>query len=234
MPSHADPIRSDVRLKTNHAEDKNAASPAASSAPLVCGDTVDLPHATLPIIGSNRPHRHGVWSAVLAISILLFFSTDNIIFCSAHALDSATSSLHSVQHFARASGQALLEVFQVYPPVLTVIPEGVLEITDGSSNASVEVIPSRKPTCQETLVVHSFAAYNAPYAVPYNPPSCSFNRVTWNLTVTAAGRQFDRLGTVSFGDIELFRTSTAEPTQNGIVWTYLKVHTCKAVNIGQD
>lgn len=223
MPSQADPTRSNLQHETNHAEDKKTAPSADLSAPLVCGDSADLPQATLPIIGSIRPHRHGMWSAVLAISILFFFSADNIIPCSAHVLDSAANSLHFVQHFARASGQALLEVFQVYPPVLTLTPEGVLEITDGSSNASVEVITSRKPTCQETIVVHSFRSYNAPYAVPYSPPSCAFNRVTWNLTVTAAGRQYDRLGTVSFGDIELFRTSTAEPTQNGIEWTYLKV-----------
>lgn len=223
MPRHVDPIRSDARLQTNHAENKKPAPTADSGTPLACGDSVDLPRATLPIIGFIRPQRHGVWSAIIAISILLFFSTDSIALCSARVLDSAASSLHFVQHVARAGSQAVLEVFQVYPPVLTVTPEGVLEITDGSSNASVEVIPSRKPTCQETLVVHSFRSYNAPYAVPYNPPSCSFNRVTWNLTVTAAGRQFDRLGSVSFGDIELFRTSTAEPTQNGIEWTYLKV-----------
>ena len=43
-----------------------------------------------------------------------------------------------------------------------------------------------------------------------------------NLTVTSLGRQFDRLGLMYLGDIEVFRTSTAEPTANGIVWTYIK------------
>ena len=43
-----------------------------------------------------------------------------------------------------------------------------------------------------------------------------------NFTVTSKGRQFDRLGIMYLGDIEVFRTSTAEPTQNGIVWTYVK------------
>lgn len=223
MPRHADPIRPNARLQTDQPENKKPAPTADSGTPISCGGSVDQPRARLPIIGFIRPQRHGVWSAIIAISVLLFFSTDSIVPCSAQVLDSAATSLHLVQHFARAGSQAVLEVFQVYPPVLTVTPEGVLEITDGSSNASVEVIPSRKPTCQETLVVHSFRAYNAPYAVPYSPPSCPFNRVTWNLTVTAAGRQYDRLGSVSFGDIELFRTSTAEPTQNGIEWTYLKV-----------
>jgi hypothetical protein len=31
------------------------------------------------------------------------------------------------------------------------------------------------------------------------------------------------LGIVYIEDIEVFRTSTAEPTKNGIEWTYLKV-----------
>lgn len=43
-----------------------------------------------------------------------------------------------------------------------------------------------------------------------------------NFTVTSKGRQFDRLGLMYLGDIEVFRTSTAEPTSNGIVWTYIK------------
>lgn len=47
--------------------------------------------------------------------------------------------------------------------------------------------------------------------------------MTWNLTVVSAGRQFDRLGIVYLGDIEILRTSTAEPTMTGIEWTYLKV-----------
>ena len=43
-----------------------------------------------------------------------------------------------------------------------------------------------------------------------------------NFTVTSAGRQFDRLGIMYLGDIEVFRTSTAEPTATGIIWTYTK------------
>lgn len=56
----------------------------------------------------------------------------------------------------------------------------------------------------------------------YQPPDCDFNRVTFNFTVTSSGRQFDRLALMYFGDVEILRTSTAEPTQYGIVWTYVK------------
>ena len=43
-----------------------------------------------------------------------------------------------------------------------------------------------------------------------------------NLTVTTKGRQFDRLGIMYLGDIEVFRTSTSEPVPQGIIWTYVK------------
>ena len=96
-----------------------------------------------------------------------------------------------------------LEVFQVYkpPPVLT----------------------SDDNTCSQLLMQHVFAySYGMPFVASYAPPSCPFNTVTINLTVTSAGRQFDRLALMYLGDVEVFRTSTAEPTTTGIVWTYTK------------
>jgi hypothetical protein len=43
-----------------------------------------------------------------------------------------------------------------------------------------------------------------------------------NFTVTSQGKQYDRLALMYFGDTEVWRTSTAEPTTNGIEWTYIK------------
>lgn len=43
-----------------------------------------------------------------------------------------------------------------------------------------------------------------------------------NFTVISRGRQYDRLALMYFGDTEVWRTSTAEPTTNGIEWTYVK------------
>ncbi|KAK4901592.1 hypothetical protein LTR27_001364 [Elasticomyces elasticus] len=128
-----------------------------------------------------------------------------------------------VEQLAKRAISPLLEVFQVYPPVLTVTPGGVLEITDGSSNGTVDVVDPQRPSCQQLLVNHSFAAsYGHPFVGDYTPPPCIFNRVSWNLSVTSAGKQFDRLGIVYLGDNEVLRTSTAEPTISGIQWTYLK------------
>jgi hypothetical protein len=103
-----------------------------------------------------------------------------------------------------ANGTVPLDVFQVYklPPQL----------------------PTRNDqACSVLLMQHVFAfSYGIPFVSSYTPPPCSFNSITINLTVTSAGRQFDRLALMYLGDIEVFRTSTAEPTANGIVWTYTK------------
>lgn len=94
----------------------------------------------------------------------------------------------------------LLQCLQVSPPVLT-----------------------PKTTCEQTLMVHEFAfSYGIPFVGTYTPPECDFNRVTINFTVTSAGRQFDRLALMYLNDTEVWRTSTAEPTQTGIIWSYVK------------
>lgn len=127
--------------------------------------------------------------------------------------------------YAVAAVSPLLRVIQVYPPVLTAFPNGTEVLSDGSQDYDEQTIHSNSSNCvtQQTLLVHEFAnSYSNPFVGPYSPPVCDFNRVTFNLTVTAAGRQFDRLGAIYLGDIEIWRTSTAEPTSTGIVWTYLK------------
>ena len=56
----------------------------------------------------------------------------------------------------------------------------------------------------------------------YEPPSCEFDTVRINFTVSSRGVQYDRLALMYLGDTEVFRTSTAEPTSTGIEWTYVK------------
>ena len=163
-------------------------------------------------------------SAALAFLILLLLST-NYLDSKFHIQFAVPKCIfRCLTHPGRAIASSFLEVFQAYPPVLTVSSDGSLELTDGSSNATVRLVDSDRPTCQETLAVHSFGfSYGKPFVGRYTAPKCTFNRVTWNLTVASAGRQFDRLAIVYLGDIEVFRTSTAEPTSDGIEWTYLKV-----------
>ncbi|EAW11145.1 uncharacterized protein ACLA_088340 [Aspergillus clavatus NRRL 1] len=99
----------------------------------------------------------------------------------------------------------VLDVFQVYQPVATY----------GRENSACE---------HEILLMdHVFASsYGKPFVGYYEPPQCDFDTVRINITVTSRGRQYDRLAIMYLGDAEVFRTSTAEPTSNGIVWTYIK------------
>ncbi|KAI3005587.1 hypothetical protein CBS147346_4253 [Aspergillus niger] len=100
--------------------------------------------------------------------------------------------------------RAVLEVFEVYQPV----PTG-----HGSVGCNEAIL----------LMDHVFGySYGEPYVGIYEPPNCTFDTVRLNLTVTSKGTQYDRLALMYLGDTEVFRTSTAEPTTNGIIWTYIK------------
>ncbi|KAI0882610.1 uncharacterized protein GGS22DRAFT_46922 [Annulohypoxylon maeteangense] len=99
--------------------------------------------------------------------------------------------------------QSTLEVFQASPP-----PRSTLDA----------------PACRHVLFEHDFGnSYGAPYVGPYTPPEgCNFTTTIFNLSVVSSGRQFDRLATLWLGDIEVWRTSTAMPTQSGIHWSFQK------------
>ncbi|KAG9246279.1 peptide N-acetyl-beta-D-glucosaminyl asparaginase amidase A-domain-containing protein [Calycina marina] len=115
--------------------------------------------------------------------------------------DLVKNAVSSTTTSAISSATPLLQNFAVYPPVTTPADDD----------------------CTVLLMDYHFAySYGAPYVGTYTPPNCKFNRVSMNFTVTSSGRQFDRLALMYFNDTEVWRTSTAEPTTNGIVWTYVK------------
>ncbi|OJJ36754.1 hypothetical protein ASPWEDRAFT_26209 [Aspergillus wentii DTO 134E9] len=121
------------------------------------------------------------------------------------ALSAARLSGISHQQSQVSNANSLVDVFQVYQP----IPNKA----NGSIGCNRDVL----------LMDHVFGySYGKPFIGIYEPPDCDFDTVRINLTVTSRGRQFDRLASMYLGDTEVFRTSTAEPTTNGIVWTYIK------------
>ncbi|RXW20750.1 hypothetical protein EST38_g5118 [Candolleomyces aberdarensis] len=71
-------------------------------------------------------------------------------------------------------------------------------------------------------------SYGISEIVPYTPPlDCgepgSWAAVTLNFTVTSNGTQYDRLAIFTFQNVEIWRSSTPEPTRgDGIIWTYIK------------
>ena len=110
----------------------------------------------------------------------------------------------------RQSPATTLVDFQVYEPVLT------------PSGTSDQYGCIYTQTLMDYVFSNSYGApfvgRSSPYKSPgevrlitvlrvgeYTPPPCEFNRVTMNLTVSSKGRQFDRLGIMYLGDIEVFR-----------------------------
>ncbi|KAJ5894392.1 hypothetical protein N7495_006083 [Penicillium taxi] len=97
------------------------------------------------------------------------------------------------------------EVFEVYQPVSFT--------SHGAKGCNRDVL----------LMNHTFGySYGVPYVGTYEPPTCEFDTVRINVTVSCRGVQYDRLAIMYLGDIEVFRTSTAEPTKTGIEYTYIK------------
>ncbi|GAA5892526.1 hypothetical protein JCM6882_005639 [Rhodosporidiobolus microsporus] len=90
------------------------------------------------------------------------------------------------------------------------------------------LVPVGAKKCEVELLRHDFAfSYYEPALASYYPPEGCGKPEDWaavvlNLTVTSNGTQFDRLASLSLGNVEIWRTSTAEPTRNGIIWTYEK------------
>ncbi|EPQ58116.1 hypothetical protein GLOTRDRAFT_136892 [Gloeophyllum trabeum ATCC 11539] len=89
-------------------------------------------------------------------------------------------------------------------------------------------LPADANQCTIEILTHTFGnSYGQPAIVQYTPPTDCGEVGTWagislNFTVTSNGTQYDRLGVFTFQNVEIWRTSTPEPTTDGIIWTYLK------------
>lgn len=101
-------------------------------------------------------------------------------------------------------------------------PDGFLEVVQAAT-------PPRKSfdgySYKQAVFQHDFAnSYGTPFIGQYYPPptNYSFTTTIFNLSVVSKGRQYDRLAQLFFDDLELWRTSTAMPTENGIYWSFQK------------
>lgn len=87
--------------------------------------------------------------------------------------------------------------------------------------------PVAKPhakTCRVTVAEAQFKDFT-PYKGSYAPPKgCGgrWSKVVLRLDGKVKGRQYDRLGYLRMGGIEVFRTSTPEPSPDGITWSVEK------------
>ncbi|WP_369777140.1 peptide-N4-asparagine amidase [Streptomyces sp. R33] len=80
-------------------------------------------------------------------------------------------------------------------------------------------------SCEVTVAEAQFRDYT-PYLGNYTPPAAcgsgAWAKVVLRLDGKVKGRQYDRLGHLSLGGIEILRTSTPEPSPDGITWSVEK------------
>ncbi|MCW8379879.1 peptide-N4-asparagine amidase [Streptomyces justiciae] len=90
--------------------------------------------------------------------------------------------------------------------------------------AAPPVTKSSGKSCQVTLAEAQFRDFT-PYKGSYTPPDgCGdrWSKVVLRMDGKVKGRQYDRLGYLRVGGIEIFRTSTPEPSPDGIEWSVEK------------
>ncbi|WP_338684111.1 peptide-N4-asparagine amidase A [Streptomyces acidiscabies] len=110
-------------------------------------------------------------------------------------------------------------------PTTTVPPEFGTDYHDPVTAAPPIRTPHTK-SCSVTIAQAQFKDFT-PYTGTYTPPNgCgvpgSWSKAVLRLDGNVKGRQFDRLGYLDIGGVQMLRTSTPEPSQDGIDWSVEK------------
>ncbi|MFK4066986.1 peptide-N4-asparagine amidase [Streptomyces sp. NPDC029674] len=100
--------------------------------------------------------------------------------------------------------------------------------------------PIPKPhtkSCEVTVAEAQFKDFT-PYEGDYTPPErCGkgdWGKVVLRLDGKVKGRQYDRLGYLRVGGVEIFRTSTPQPSVDGITWSVEKDVTRYSETLSHD
>lgn len=125
-----------------------------------------------------------------------------------------------------------LEVLQVEAPVR--------QTYDGAICSSIVVQYDFTASYGTPFVGQSTLTTQPPSAAPsryltdmgsgtYSPPAgCDLTTVVFNMTINSAGINYDRLALLYFGDIEIWRSTTAMPVRTGIYYSFVKDMTAYA------
>ncbi|MFD0265226.1 peptide-N4-asparagine amidase [Streptomyces sp. NPDC127106] len=114
------------------------------------------------------------------------------------------------------------------PPAATAADEPPAEFGTDWHDPLTAAPPIERPatrSCELTLAEAQFRDFT-PYTGTYTPPAgCGtgpWAKVVLRLDGKVKGRQYDRLGHLSVGGVEILRTSTPEPSPDGITWSVEK------------
>ncbi|GIJ45422.1 hypothetical protein Val02_23080 [Virgisporangium aliadipatigenens] len=95
---------------------------------------------------------------------------------------------------------------------------------DDPRTAAPPVEHPRGRSCTVQIVDTEFRDFT-PYTSTFTPPAACrgpWQKVVLRLDGAVAGRQYDRLGYLRIGGVTVFKTSTPEPSVDGIQWTVEK------------
>jgi len=114
----------------------------------------------------------------------------------------------------------LLTAFTTAIPALAEnVPEYFGSDHDNPRTAYPSPIPDGLPACTIEVLQHGFADFE-PARATLDASACPgpWHKVILRIDGKVKGRQYDRIGHVAVGGITMFRTSTPEPSQEGITW----------------
>ena len=121
-----------------------------------------------------------------------------------------------------AVAAAGLVFFSAAPAVAAAPPAVFGTDWDDPRTAAPPIAKPPTKSCATTIVEHAFANYDT-YVSSYTAPCRGpWNKVVLRLDGTVKGRQYDRLGWLTMGGVEVFKTSTPEPSPDGIGWSVEK------------
>lgn len=91
---------------------------------------------------------------------------------------------------------------------------------DDPRTAEPKIVRPEIRHCTVEIVRHGFADFE-PYRQAFTPPAdCPgpWHKVVLDMEGGVKGRQYDRMGQISVGGVTILRTSTPEPSREGIRW----------------
>lgn len=95
---------------------------------------------------------------------------------------------------------------------------------DNPTSAAKPIEHPDTPSCEVSIVDHEFDNFD-PFESTYQPPrkcDTEWSKVVLRMDGAVSGRQYDRMGELEVGGVPIFKTSTPEPSQEGIEWSVEK------------
>ena len=102
----------------------------------------------------------------------------------------------------------------------TPVPDKFGNDHDDPRTAYPSPVPADLPACTVEVLQHGFDSFEPAKARIDAAKQCPgpWHKVVLRLDGAVKGRQYDRIGSVSVGGVTIFRTSSPEPSREGIQW----------------